>query len=121
MSPVRKLKRQVFAKKTVLGSITIAVLITLVALSSTLMIITPEPAKAAWWNNDWDYRKKCNVANPVADYQIRLNLSYDDTLDGGENVTLDSHAQTDFGDIRFTNAAEDTEYLIPISDSLRTL
>jgi len=67
-----------------------------------------EFSEFAWWSSSWYYKVKCNVANAVSDYQMKINLSYDDTLDGGENVTLDSHCQVDFDDIRFTNGVEST-------------
>lgn len=43
------------------------------------------------------------VAPPdLTDYQIRITTQYIGGTDNGENVHLNSHSRTDFGDVRFT-------------------
>jgi len=89
------------------------VIILLIALT---MFILPlfsfiQPTNAEWWDSDWQYYKVCNIDNNGYSgyYQMKINLSYDDTLDGGENVTLDSHCNANFSDIRFVDIDNSTE------------
>jgi len=73
------------------------------------------PANVTLWyrhstdNSSWgegipegmDYYKVVNIANAYNNYTMRINLSYDNSLDGGENVTLNSNCNANFSDIRF--------------------
>ncbi|MEA3432403.1 MAG: DUF2341 domain-containing protein [candidate division WOR-3 bacterium] len=59
-----------------------------------------------WWNSDWDYYKTCPINGKIDDYQIKLIVGNST----GGNVTCNGHAKSDFGDIRFVNTANDTEY-----------
>jgi len=59
-----------------------------------------------WWSSSWDYYKTASISNKVDDYQMKLVVG---NSTGGD-VTCDGHAKSDFGDIRFVNLANDTEY-----------
>ncbi len=60
--------------------------------------------------DDWTYYKVCNIGDTTSDnYQMKLNVSYDGTLDGGENVTCNSNCNTDFSDLRFYEDGNSTE------------
>jgi hypothetical protein len=50
-----------------------------------------------WWNVDWNYYKIINIADPINDYQIKINVSY---ISGGD-VNCNGHCNTNFSDIRF--------------------
>jgi hypothetical protein len=55
-----------------------------------------------WYDVNWTYRKQLNLSNPKNNYPIELNISYDITLDGGENVSCEEDCKNDFSDLRFT-------------------
>ena len=55
-----------------------------------------------WYNSNWIYRKQLNISNPKNNYPIELNISYDTTLEGGEDVSCEEHCKNDFSDLRFT-------------------
>ena len=59
------------------------------------------------WLTGWGYRKR-HVINAAAgagtNYQIRITVYYGTGTDSGENVYLNNHSRTDFGDVRFTAA-----------------
>ena len=59
----------------------------------------------AIWLLGWSYRKS-HVINPVVgagtNYQIKITCHYGSGTDNGEDVYLNGHCRTDFGDIRFT-------------------
>jgi len=59
------------------------------------------------WLSGWDYRKSHKIegssAGAVTDYQVRIKAHYGVGTDSGEDVYLNEHCRTDFGDIRFTS------------------
>jgi len=57
-------------------------------------------SSADWLDEDWDYRKRLEISDPVDDYQMKLNVSYD----GGGNVSCEGNVDEDFTDLRFTGA-----------------
>jgi hypothetical protein len=59
----------------------------------------------AWWNEDWLYRKQCNIANPNADYQMKVTIN----RISGNDVDCESHCQSNFGDVRFIASDDTTE------------
>jgi len=59
-----------------------------------------------WWNSDWNYFKTATITNKRDDYQTKLVVG---NSTGGD-VHCEGHAKSDFGDIRFVNLANDTEY-----------
>jgi hypothetical protein len=73
---------------------------------STKLNITLD--KYAWWNASWSYKKVYNLSNASAGYQMKILIG-SDVGEGSCDVNCESHCNTDFSDLRFTNAAEDTE------------
>ncbi|MFE3845564.1 DUF2341 domain-containing protein, partial [Thermoplasmatota archaeon] len=59
----------------------------------------------------WPYKKNLNINTPNYGYQMQIrvykNDGYDDPANG--KVDCEGHCNDDFSDIRFLNAAEDTE------------
>ena len=68
--------------------------------------LTTQTSSASGWLNDWSYRK-AHVINPASgagtNYQIKIRVNYSNGTDSGENVYLNTHSRTDFGDVRFTD------------------
>lgn len=58
---------------------------------------TYEQTRWAWWNITFAKKKLVTITNPMAEYQIRINVTYD------------SDMNSDFSDLRFTNASENQE------------
>jgi len=60
-----------------------------------------------WFSSSWQYRKS-HVINPASgagtNYQIKIVAHYGSGTDSGQDVYLNSHCRTDFGDIRFTRS-----------------
>jgi hypothetical protein len=58
------------------------------------------------WLTGWQYRKS-HVINPAGgagtNYQKQITVHYDSGTDGDDDVYLNSHSRTDFGDVRFTD------------------
>jgi hypothetical protein len=58
------------------------------------------------WLSGWSYRKS-HVVNPASgagtNYQIKIKAHYGSGTDSGEDVYLNSHCRSDFGDVRFTD------------------
>jgi len=58
------------------------------------------------WLGGWQYRKS-HVVNSASGagtgYQVRIKAHYGSGTDSGEDVYLNSHCRTDFGDVRFTD------------------
>ena len=58
------------------------------------------------WLGGWQYRKS-HVINSASGagtgYQVRIKAHYGSGTDSGEDVYLNSHSRTDFGDVRFTD------------------
>jgi len=103
MSPIRKIKRQIFAKKNIVGALTIFVLMLLVTFSS-MVVLVPEivvMADDTWYNGDWKDRIPINLStssvSTVVGYQVFLNVSYETGM------------QTDFDDLRFINYSDHTD------------
>jgi len=57
-----------------------------------------------WYDGNWNYRKQLNLTNPKNNYPLELNISYDTTLNGGENVSCEENCNSDFSDLRFTES-----------------
>jgi len=59
------------------------------------------------WLSGWQYRKSHTIigstVGAVTDYQVRIKVHYSSGTDGGEDVYLNGHCRTDFGDVRFTS------------------
>lgn len=64
------------------------------------------------WLSGWLYRKS-HIINHASgagtDYQIRIKVHYGSGTDNGEDVYLNEHCRTDFGDVRFTKDDKVTE------------
>jgi len=65
------------------------------------------------WLTGWRYRKSHTINGSTAgaqtDYQIKITIHYGSGTDSGEDVYLNEHCRTDFGDVRFTSDDEITE------------
>jgi hypothetical protein len=63
------------------------------------------------WLTGWSYRKS-HVINYAAGagtlYQKQITVHYGSGTDGDDDVYLNSHSRTDFGDVRFTDNDETT-------------
>ncbi len=57
-------------------------------------------SSSMWFNNSWEYRKRLNIYDPVNNYQMNLNVSYD----GGGNVSCEGNCNLNFSDLRFTGS-----------------
>jgi uncharacterized repeat protein (TIGR01451 family) len=88
------------------------------AAMGSFMVDPPEqidvftPSQGEDWLTGWHYRKSHTItgsAGAGTDYQIRITVHRTTGTDSGENVYLDSHCQTNFGDVRFTDNDGDTE------------
>jgi len=81
------------------------------AQSSLLIIILflssyPYVINSHAWLSGWQYRKSHDInsaSGAGTNYQIKITVYYGSGSDSGENVYLNSHCKTDFGDIRFTD------------------
>jgi len=71
-------------------------------------LVTSTLSKYAWWNASWSYKKKYNLSNASAGYQIKILIG-SDVGEGSCDVNCESHCNTDFNDLRFTNSAENAE------------
>jgi hypothetical protein len=65
------------------------------------------PAHAQGWLTGWGYRKS-HVVNSATgagtNYQVKVVVHYGTGTDSGQDVYLNSHSRTDFGDVRFTRS-----------------
>jgi len=73
--------------------------------------------QSAGWLSGWSYRKAHNITGSIAgeqfNYQMMLNVRYDNGMDMDGEVYLDGKCRSDFGDIRFTDTAgENLSYWI---------
>jgi len=63
--------------------------------------------KAQGWLTGWTYRKS-HIINGASgagtNYQMRIVAHYGSGTDSGQDVYLNSHSKTDFGDVRFTKS-----------------
>lgn len=74
----------------------------LVIVSPTLTLVHAE----TWYNSSWTYRKSHVInarANTGPNFQVQILCKYGSGTDSGATVYLNSHSQTDFDDIRFTD------------------
>jgi len=58
------------------------------------------------WLSGWQYRKSHvieSASGAGTNYQVRIKVHYGSGTDSGEDVYLNSHCRTDFGDVRFTD------------------
>ncbi|MCK5018093.1 MAG: DUF2341 domain-containing protein [Candidatus Peribacteraceae bacterium] len=67
--------------------------------------VTTGGAADPWWNGNYAYRKKINIANSDNNYQMFINV----TKTSGGDVNCSAHCANDFDDIRFANLDGDTE------------
>lgn len=80
-------------------------------------IINQQPVEAAWlqdtwYNDEWGYRVAFTVTNDGAEltnYQLEFDVNYGTGTNTGFAIYCNSHSQTDFDDIRFTQADGATE------------
>ena len=64
------------------------------------------------WLTGWNYRKSHVISQSAGagtNYQKRIVTDYGAGSDSGEDVYLNGHCKTDFGDIRFTQSDGSTE------------
>ena len=79
--------------------------------------VDPEPSHGSWgseetsgsnWLSGWSYRKSHEIqgstAGAVSDYQIKIVVHRKDGTDSGMHVYVGDKCQSDFDDIRFTDA-----------------
>ena len=81
--------------------------------NNVFQITSGGSCSATWWNSNWQYRKSHVIhqaSGAGTNYQIRIKVHYGSGADSGENVYLNGHCRTDFGDIRFTD--DDCETLL---------
>ncbi len=75
---------------------------------STCETYVRAPLTAVGWLEGWSYRKSHEIQGSTAgsqtDYQVKIVAHYGNGSDSGENVYLNNHARTDFGDVRFTGS-----------------
>jgi hypothetical protein len=89
------------------------VLLSISILTLTFNIrVSTQASSASGWLNDWSYRK-AHVINSASgagiNYQIKIRAHYGNGTDSGEDVYLNTHSRTDFGDVRFTDDDGTTE------------
>ena len=64
------------------------------------------------WLQGWNYRKSHEIegssAGAVTNYQVKVKVHYGSGSDSGEDVYLNEHCRTDFGDVRFTSSDGET-------------
>ena len=68
----------------------------------------------AWWDSNWQYRKKMVIANASNNYQMKITVYKNDGYDDPASATIDceGHCRDDFGDIRFANETSELSYWI---------
>lgn len=67
-----------------------------------LTLLNSPTAKAAWYNDNWAYRKAVNIAtHTAAENNVYINLTGANDIDTSDTARF----QTDCGDLRFTDAA----------------
>ena len=64
------------------------------------------------WLSGWSYRKSHTIngssAGAQSNYQIKIKAHYGSGSDSGEDVYLNEHCRTDFGDVRFASSDGET-------------
>jgi len=64
------------------------------------------------WLGEWKYRKGHIIekaSGAGTGYQVKIKVHYGSGTDSGEDVYLNEHCRTDFGDVRFTEKDGETE------------
>ena len=62
---------------------------------------------SSWWNPNWQYRKQLSISGKNGGYQMKIIIG---NTSGG-NVTCNSHARSNFGDIRFVSYSDNSTAL----------
>lgn len=62
---------------------------------------------SSWWNSNWQYRKQLSISGKNGGYQMKIIIG---NTSGG-NVTCNSHARSNFGDIRFVSYSDNSTEL----------
>ena len=96
-------------RKQVYASV-IGVLLVL-SVFSVLQLWQIKPAYATDWLAGWNYRKSHVIeasSGAGTNYQIKLNVHFDNGADSVGNVYLNGSNRPDFGDVRFTNDDKET-------------
>jgi len=62
---------------------------------------------STWWNPNWQYRKQLNINGKNSGYQMKIVVG---NTSGG-NVNCNSHARSNFGDIRFISYSDNSTQL----------
>ncbi|MBS3795947.1 MAG: DUF2341 domain-containing protein [Candidatus Thorarchaeota archaeon] len=93
--------------------LTLVTMISLSLLPALLHSVSLSPESSnnryfqtAQWLSGWEYRKLHDIegsAGAETNYQMRIQVDYHSGSDSGSTVHLDSHCNTDFSDIRFTD------------------
>lgn len=94
MSPIRKIRKQLDAKKTIAGSVVICLMI-VIALFSSSIVFLPRNVKAAgenWWNSNWDYRMLVTINQTFIDadlinFPVLVNITDNTTMYEKVNYT----------------------------------
>jgi len=93
------------ARTQVLSGVVIALMLTVAMMG--FLVILPKNTSAAWWDNNWQYYRVCNInaSGYSGNYQMRINVTYS----SGGDVDCGGHCQADFDDIRFVDLDNSTE------------
>ena len=81
----------------------------IIVLLLIFCLLTPPPVFVKGevnWLEGWQYRKNAvigSTSDAGTNYQIKIKVHYGSGTDSGENVYLNEHCRSDFGDIRFTD------------------
>lgn len=62
---------------------------------------------SSWWNPNWQYRKQFSISGKNGGYQMKIIIG---NTSGG-NITCNSHARSNFGDIRFVSYSDNSTEL----------
>lgn len=101
---LKNIIKNIRSKQHIFGALSLTALMVLVAFSSMLVIIPKVKADPGPYD-DWEYYKVCNIEDPIANYQMVINVS----KTSGGNVSCEGRCQDDFDDIRFLDIDNSTE------------
>jgi len=80
-----------------------------------LALLVALPCQAAWQFPDWRYKQSCYIRGSTSDsvsaqvdYQIDLEVFWGSGTSSGDTIYLNSHAQSDYDDLRFVSATGET-------------
>lgn len=62
-----------------------------------------DPVEDDWWDTDWNYRKQISISDSVSDYQMKIEVGYNDAA-SSYDVHCEGNCNNNFSDIRFTAA-----------------